>query len=538
VTARRIATLTFITTIFIQIPLLFLAAQNAFDRFNPDAVAYVRIAEYYLDGRLDLAVNGYWGPALSWLIAVLTKVLGDPLIAARAAMAISAVVYLGCATRLYAALDLTAASVRLAVIVTGLATIGLSVQVISPDLLLAAVLSLAVARALTPIEFESRSYALITGLLFGVAYLVKAVALPIGIALLVSISVLRLATSCVSRTKIGLHFAASLVGLLVVAATWISIISIHYQTFTISQSAHLAHAILAPDNPLHQSLIFRSLNIPEQGRVTAWEDPASVPERDWSASSSFTNFVHQMSLVETNIAHMASNLNSNDLTGLGLAGAMLTIFLAGPLTPAVWSARWTLAPAAVILLIWPYLPVYGADARYYWPCFPFLLAGALGLSTWIAAQRFPGSELRNVAFRKWGALAVVGLSFLVPIAMGVTRAVAQPSGVTGFALSKSIVAALADADVNIRAIASVGDDLRVGLFAAFLTSRPWLGNATATDTASDLLRSGANVFVVVAETPLGEALQHEPSIRPIPMPAISGANHIQVFTAEPAHVRD
>src|SRR3989442_5565017 len=35
---------------------------------NPDGVAYMRIASYYAAGRMDLAITGYWGPLLSWLL--------------------------------------------------------------------------------------------------------------------------------------------------------------------------------------------------------------------------------------------------------------------------------------------------------------------------------------------------------------------------------------------------------------------------------------------------------------------------------------
>lgn len=51
----------------VQTPLLFLAAQKNTHTLSADTVAYLRIAQYYSEGRFDLAVSGYWGPLFSWL---------------------------------------------------------------------------------------------------------------------------------------------------------------------------------------------------------------------------------------------------------------------------------------------------------------------------------------------------------------------------------------------------------------------------------------------------------------------------------------
>src|SRR5262245_41999822 len=67
------------------------------NQIDEDAIYYIRIAQYYLHGQTHLMVSGYWGPMLSWLIAPWLWLLHDPLLAARAAMAISTVLFLfGC----------------------------------------------------------------------------------------------------------------------------------------------------------------------------------------------------------------------------------------------------------------------------------------------------------------------------------------------------------------------------------------------------------------------------------------------------------
>lgn len=37
-------------------------------QINPDGICYISIAQKYLSGNYGSAINGYWGPLLSWLL--------------------------------------------------------------------------------------------------------------------------------------------------------------------------------------------------------------------------------------------------------------------------------------------------------------------------------------------------------------------------------------------------------------------------------------------------------------------------------------
>ena len=115
---------------------------------NTDAVAYIRIASYYADGNTALAVSGYWGPLLSWLIAGFLKLGAPELIAARLAMTVSAQVFLwGCVAVFRSLLP-----DRWCVIGAALAALAgayWSALEITPDLLLAGIVALAVSRITT-----------------------------------------------------------------------------------------------------------------------------------------------------------------------------------------------------------------------------------------------------------------------------------------------------------------------------------------------------------------------------------------------------
>src|SRR5262245_36830863 len=61
-----------------QAVLLLLAGLQNRHMLNPDATAYIQLARDYASGQFGVAVTGYWGPMLSWLMAPMIAVLQDP----------------------------------------------------------------------------------------------------------------------------------------------------------------------------------------------------------------------------------------------------------------------------------------------------------------------------------------------------------------------------------------------------------------------------------------------------------------------------
>ena len=158
------------------------------DRINPDALAYIRIAQYYLSGQTDLMISGYWGPLLSWLIVPWLLVFDDPLLAAHAAMAVSAVVFLlGCFCVLRA-VRLPGTAIMLGTWVTAFLSVAWSGIVITPDLLMAGLFCCGTSRLLSGKWVANARTALGAGILLGAAYLAKAVALPVSALMIIALA--------------------------------------------------------------------------------------------------------------------------------------------------------------------------------------------------------------------------------------------------------------------------------------------------------------------------------------------------------------
>src|SRR4030095_5162983 len=117
----------------------------------------------------DLMVSGYWGPLLSWLIVPWLWVFDDPLYAARAAMAVSAVGFLFAGLCVLWAGRLPGAALTIGTWILAFLGVAWSVNVIAPDLLMAGLLCFGTSRLLSDKWTANAGTAFGAGIVLGVA---------------------------------------------------------------------------------------------------------------------------------------------------------------------------------------------------------------------------------------------------------------------------------------------------------------------------------------------------------------------------------
>jgi hypothetical protein len=295
----------------VQIILLAKATWLFREQINPDAISYLRIAGYYLHGQTDLMVSGVWGPLLSWLIAPLLLVFDDGLLAAHVAVAISAIVFLFGTYSLLRAMKLPDSAVMAGTWITVFLSVYWSTTVISPDLLMGGIFCWGISRLL------SGKYDLGTGLILGVAYLAKHVALPLsGMAVI--------AFAIINRPRLG-AIAIVGVGFLLIAGPWIAALSYKYGRPTFSTIGPIQHAIVGPPDVYRDHPDHLHFYKPEPGRITTSEDPTNLPYNYWSPIESWAYARHQASLVYHNAGTILHYLRSFDWLGLGIISAIFGI---------------------------------------------------------------------------------------------------------------------------------------------------------------------------------------------------------------------
>lgn len=492
----------------VQLILLALAAARNVELQNADAVAYLRIASYYADGRTDLAVSGYWGPLLSWLIAPWLLIGIPPLVAARIAMGLSAIVFLAGAVRVFRSLRLPAPAQVAGAWITALTTIYWSVQYLTPDLLVAGLICLAIGVMTEPRWVEDTRTQVLAGACWALAYSAKAIAFPLALVTGPGLAALHLAAGTADRRRTLRAFGVTLVTFGLLAAPWLVILSVKYGALTLSTSARINHALVGPPDVPRGHPLGRMFDNPAPGRITSWEDPSTWTYAYWSPFERKEYALHQLKLIVRNVKVLVALLASFDAIGLGLAG-ILTCLLVGRawqerLAAEPW--RWSVVPVVCMAAL--YLPGYlnVQVQRYLYAIFPFLLACSMGAAAWLT-ERFGACP-----WVRRSVIWLVAAFFLLPGLIRLPLAVAglpQPASVAARELAWRLEkAGIRGAIVGSATLAGG----RAGLYTAFLLNRPWYGDERS-PAAEGYRRSRAELLVVTRDAPVVVRLDRSADFR-------------------------
>ncbi len=480
---------------------LILAAKANLDQLNNDAIAYLRLGEYYAQGNLELAVSGYWGPMLSWLIALGIKLGFAPMAAGRAAMVLSGLVFTAGAIGLLRGVRMNGWPAILSAAIAAIATIFWSVEYVSPDLLVSGLMLGAWGILFTGSWLKERKWQAAAGTLWGLAYLAKAVAFPLAVVVTLVVAGLRLLIGG-ERKQVLLAATITVSVFTLVALPWVVTLSAKYGHFTFSTSGKINHSIVGPEDVDRYHPVFRTFHQPDAGRVTQWEDPSRMDYKSWSP---LANLSHQVKLVQKNFNTVIAHLVNFDLLFVGIISLLAAAFVTAPwrekLATERW--RWTLLPLGCLCGI--YLPVWVApfDERYFYAALPVLLITSFGTVAWLR---------RVLADQAWVTAVGGGLVVLVFGFYPLVKASFAPQGLR----HDTTVMARAMADTlrqqNLSgSIAGSGTVLgnRTGLFTAYMLGVPWLGDKKET-TFADFQSSNAQVIIIGLNEPATAQLLQDP----------------------------
>jgi len=245
-------------------------------RVGPDAASYITIARKYRLGTLGDAINGYWSPLLSWLLAP-CLLLGAPsevtarfLQVAIGGGSLAAVWWLGTRLQLSASQRLLTTSS----LIPAVATYALTDT--TPDLLVAGLLALYVGVVVGAEYPTSPRQSAACGLLGGLAYLAKAYAFPFFLTHFVAVSgylMLRRLSDPPALRRVAVGAAAGLLVFALVAGSWAGVISRKYSRLTIGTTGSLNLRLGGGVNPTETSGLFP---LPNETAISAWEDPSNL----------------------------------------------------------------------------------------------------------------------------------------------------------------------------------------------------------------------------------------------------------------------
>jgi len=441
---------------------------------DADGISYISIARHYLDGDFALAVNGYWGPLFSWLLMPFMAAGINPLVSAKLAGFASGLLALWGARRLCAALGLSLFSQW--VVLLSLAPVGLSFfcQLISPDLLLAAILAHYFVFALRDDFGADGREGLACGALGGLAYLAKSYALPF--------FAIHFTAICFARRQFR-TWAWGMAVFALVCGAWGSVLSLKYGGTALTTAGRYNRDVVGPSYKGHP-VNYEGFFAPANGKAASiWEDPSLIETRRWSMFDSRAAFLHQLRLLADNFVAECDALQAVSLFSCAVILWLLLEALSGDRLAAA-------ALFSAALYCAGYLPIV-ARARYLYPVY-LLLA--------VCAGKLLDALCENAGRRRKFILAA-GLagSFLITPAYNIAQSVNSGRGM--FMFSR---------DFGMRF--GAGHTLASGtrwmetLYAAYHTNSRYIGQAAAGIEPGELARQlslyGADYFFSWSGRPL------------------------------------
>ncbi len=485
---------------FLQIGLLIWAGWVNQDWISTDGISYIQIAQYYASGQFDLAISGYWGPMLSWIIVPLLGLMEEPLSAAQMAIGISAIVYLMGCMAIFRVLGIGSSAMFVALGIVVFMSVHWAVQGITPDLLMSGILCLAISRTLHPDWCDKPSVQFSAGLIFGAAYLAKAPGLPFAFILIMAAALLWTVCQQTSPTRALRSAAITIIGLMFIAGPWILILSLKYEKPVFSTSAGISHAVMGPPGVGRGHPTFSDFHVPEQGRVSSWEDPISKKYSHWSPFDSTENLRHQLRIVHNNVMKTIRMLKDFDWLGIGLVSVIFGFLFHAPWRQNIRSDRWRWSAIFIGCLVVIFLPGYAGEKRYYFSVYPFLLGTSLGYVGHLAKSWSGQAKILHAM-----ALALVSISFLSPLANG-SFFPQRPSYQAAKVLKERLNALHISGP-----IASTSRLENIDAYTAFLMQVPWHGRSERSQTVEEVESSLAKIIIVDRGTLVDENLHNDTS---------------------------
>jgi len=374
---------------------------------DADLLSYTSVAQKYLAANFTDAINGFWGPMISWLLVPLLFFDIDPLLAVRMlSLVIGGLTIFGI-YRLSYRFEMIATIRNLVLLISVPVILSFSIKFSGADLLLIGILIYYFNIIFRPDYSRLVRNAVYCGCLGAIAYLTKGFAFAFFVIHFILFNLLHY-FAVETRTDRKRVLRHALVGLGIfglLSMPWIYLISAKYQRIVISPTGAYNFAVMANPHSLDHPMAFQGLlDPPNASGLSIWEDPTYLKVEAWSPLQSWQAMKSELRLVYGNGLQILQVLNQFSLLATTILVAYLLFFFA----PLRGLLRERLHYPLVTLLL--YLAGYSliqVQARYLWVGAVLLLVmGGVLMQRLLQSEFFSGSK-RTLA------LALFCVSFII-----------------------------------------------------------------------------------------------------------------------------
>lgn len=346
---------------------------HTYSRLTADSMLYISIAQKYISGDMSNAINGYWGPLLSWFLIPFLFIGMSDVFALNALNLFFGILTIIGTWLLSYRFDISE-KIR-SIILLALLPIVFRMSVVQPmDFLLVCILVYYLNIVFRINYSDSSHHGIKCGILGSLAYVTKAYAFPFFIAHFFFINLFHyFRTSAIEDSKKVIRNA--LTGFLIfflLSGIWIFALSNKYGHFTFSTKGKGNFSAIAPGASSGGGLEFGVpvfhkgfYEPPNETAFVVWEDPSFLKGEKWSPLDSFDNFKYFLKLVVKNIAEGIHIFESLSALSIAIVIVYILFYSALPWNKLL-SRTDLLYPLFTIFLYTGGYLLFHLELRYLW----------------------------------------------------------------------------------------------------------------------------------------------------------------------------
>ena len=354
-------------------------------QLNPDGVSYISIAQKYLSFQVKDAINGYWGPMLSWLMIPLLAMKTDPVVSANILQIIIGSLVLIQSYSLLRKLNFslwlrTVTLDTIAIIVTFFIY-----RAICPDLLFLLLCLVFLNIILSGSMLTERSAGVFLGLTGAGLYLTKNFGLPFFAVSLIAYTLLYYINreNISHRSRLLKNFVSGMAIFLVLSGIWILLISVKYGHFTIGTAGEFNRGMIEGiiEHPVYHNGLIKP---PDSTAVSVWEDVSYLVIDSPGVFVSFKAVLSVLITAGWNIIAIIKFLAMFSVLALPALLA-ICIYLVTNYKRALYDILTSLL--LILFVLFAGYALIAVDPRYIWLSQIIILAGGVRLLT-ILPEKF------------------------------------------------------------------------------------------------------------------------------------------------------
>lgn len=384
-------------------------------QINTDGVAYLSIAGKYAAGSWGEALNGFWAPLFSWLLAPLLALGIEGLLASKVLTFLLGFAMLAGVRFLLAQFSMEEHLRRGILLASAVPAAYFALAFVSPDLLFTVILLFYLGIVFSPSFGVSPKAGAWCGALGAVAYFSRTFAFPFFLAhfVLIHAVLFWVRASREERRRVCASFLAGMGAFVLLSAPWVALLSAKYGSFTFGNSGNYNFAVYAnPDYASFEGNPFEFIGLlppPDPLARSIWDDPSlsNLPLDPWRPSVSDGSILYYAKLVAKNAYQTGADLFQR----FSLLSSSLLIgyaFVSLDQLRKKVADRRILFPMLTIVLYAGGYAMLHTEERYLWIVYLLLLAmGGQALSLILRAGYFQDR------IRRTGAVALLFLLFLI-----------------------------------------------------------------------------------------------------------------------------